>query len=116
MATQTGTRPTACHWRDTAAADRALSAMLGDGRSRAALSSPDHTRLWNALEDASIGGKRFRPALVRAAHDTFDGTEHEASLADLGVIDHPTVRLPLVESDDAELARVRDGLAAVGLR
>ena len=78
MATQTGTRPAACHWRDTAAADRALSAMLGDGRSRAALSSPDHTRLWNALEDASIGGKRFRPALVRAAHDTFDGTEHEA--------------------------------------
>ncbi len=83
MATQTGTRPAACHWRDTAAADRALSAMLGDGRSRAALSSPDHTRLWNALEDASIGGKRFRPALVRAAHDTFDGTEHDA-VAEVG--------------------------------
>lgn len=70
----------------------------------------------NDLAAARAIHRRLAP-LVDALMTTSQGAiTAKAALADLGVIDHPTVRLPLVESDDAELARVRDGLAAVGLR
>jgi len=54
--------------------DQALRRMLEQGRARAAATDPDHVRLWDALTSATEGGKRFRPALVMAAHDALGGT------------------------------------------
>ena len=54
--------------------DQALQRLLEQGRARAAATDPDHARLWGALTSATEGGKRFRPALVMAAHDAFGGT------------------------------------------
>jgi len=54
--------------------DQALQRLLEQGRARAAATDPDHARLWDALTSASEGGKRFRPALVMAAHDALGGT------------------------------------------
>jgi geranylgeranyl diphosphate synthase type II len=55
-------------------ADEALQRLLDDGRARAAGTDPEHARLWEALAAATEGGKRFRPALVTAAHDALGGT------------------------------------------
>ena len=54
--------------------DQALQRLLEQGRARAAATDPDHARLWDALTSATEGGKRFRPALVMAAHDALGGT------------------------------------------
>ncbi|MDO5711629.1 MAG: polyprenyl synthetase family protein [Micrococcales bacterium] len=53
--------------------DVALSRLLAEGRARAAATDPEHAELWEALADASEGGKRFRPALVTATHDALGG-------------------------------------------
>ena len=59
--------------------------------------------------------RRLAP-LVDAIMTTSQGAiTAKAALVELGVIDHAAVRLPLVESEEAELARVRAGLAVVGL-
>jgi geranylgeranyl diphosphate synthase type II len=58
----------------TLSTDDALRRLLDDGRARAAATGPEHARLWEALAAATEGGKRFRPALVTAAHDAFGGT------------------------------------------
>jgi geranylgeranyl diphosphate synthase type II len=63
--------------------DEALRRMLDEGRARAAATDPDHARLWEALCAATEGGKRFRPALVTAAHDTLGGTR-SAAAAEVG--------------------------------
>ena len=67
----------------SASTDEALRRLLDRGRSRAAAAGPDHARLWDALTAATEGGKRFRPALVVATHDAFDGT-CAAAAADVG--------------------------------
>ncbi|CAA9373619.1 MAG: Geranylgeranyl diphosphate synthase [uncultured Nocardioidaceae bacterium] len=54
--------------------DHALERLLDAGRARAAATDLEHARLWEALAAATEGGKRFRPALVTAAHDAFGGT------------------------------------------
>ena len=54
--------------------DEALRRLLDEGRARAAATDPEHARLWEALPSATEGGKRFRPALVTAAHDALGGT------------------------------------------
>jgi geranylgeranyl diphosphate synthase type II len=54
--------------------DEALQRLLADGRARATATDPEHARLWNALAAATEGGKRFRPALVTAAHEALGGT------------------------------------------
>ena len=54
--------------------DEALDWLLNDGRTRAAAINPAHARLWGAVAAATEGGKRFRPALVTAAHDALRGT------------------------------------------
>ncbi len=54
-------------------ADEALGRLLDEGRHRAAAIDPDHVRLWEALASAAEGGKRFRPALLRSAHDALGG-------------------------------------------
>ena len=40
---------------------------------------PAQARLWETLVRASEGGKRFRPALVLAAHRAFGGTQDSAA-------------------------------------
>ena len=59
--------------------DEALRRLLHDGRARAAATDPEHARLWEALVAASEGGKRFRPALVVAAHDALGGSRPGAA-------------------------------------
>ncbi len=54
--------------------DAALRRLLDEGRARAAAAGPEHARLWEALAAATEGGKRFRPALVTATHETLGGT------------------------------------------
>ena len=59
--------------------DDALRRLLDDGRARAAATDPGHARLWEALTAATEGGKRFRPALVTAAHDALGGRRPDAA-------------------------------------
>jgi geranylgeranyl diphosphate synthase type II len=54
--------------------DETLSRLLDEGRARAEATDPHHARLWAALAAATEGGKRFRPALVIAAHDALNGS------------------------------------------
>jgi geranylgeranyl diphosphate synthase type II len=61
--------------------DDALRRLLDEGRTRAAATDPEHARLWEALSAATEGGKRFRPALVIAAHDALGGTRSAAAVA-----------------------------------
>jgi len=61
--------------------DEALRRLLDDGRARAAATDPEHARLWEALAAATEGGKRFRPALVTAAHNALGGTSFAAAVA-----------------------------------
>jgi geranylgeranyl diphosphate synthase type II len=60
--------------------DEALRRLLDEGRARAAATDPEHARLWDALAAATEGGKRFRPALVTAAHDGLGGTSFAAAV------------------------------------
>ncbi|WP_082600717.1 polyprenyl synthetase family protein [Nocardioides aquaticus] len=59
--------------------DDALSRLLDAGAARAAVTA-QHARLWAALALATEGGKRFRPALVVAAHDALGGRRTAAAL------------------------------------
>ena len=59
--------------------DEALRRLLEEGRARAAATDPEHARLWEALAAATEGGKRFRPALVTAAHDALGGARSDAA-------------------------------------
>ena len=60
--------------------DEALQRLLDEGRARAAATDPEHARLWEALAAATEGGKRFRPALVTAAHDALGGSDPTAAV------------------------------------
>ena len=60
-------------------ADDALGRLLEQGRRRAVAVDPHHEMLWDALTEATEGGKRFRPALVTSTHDELGGTQHEAA-------------------------------------
>jgi geranylgeranyl diphosphate synthase, type II len=59
--------------------DRELDAVLRSGELRSARLGDGHRDLWAALATATRGGKRFRPALVTAAHDAFGGTAEAAA-------------------------------------
>jgi geranylgeranyl diphosphate synthase type II len=61
--------------------DEALRLLLDQGRARAAATDPEHAQLWEALAAATEGGKRFRPALVTAAHDALGGARPSAAVA-----------------------------------
>ena len=61
--------------------DEALDRLLGDGQARAATIDPAHALLWESVAAATVGGKRFRPALVTAAHEALGGTDTEAAAA-----------------------------------
>lgn len=57
--------------------DAALREFFAAGRRRA-LDGHD-SDLWNALERAAEGGKRFRPALLMGIHDALGGAERDAA-------------------------------------
>ena len=59
--------------------DAALRRLLDDGRARAATIDPHHALLWDALVEATVGGKRFRPALVTSTHEALGGTSPDAA-------------------------------------
>ena len=61
--------------------DEALDRLLRDGQARAEAIDPAHARLWEAVAGATEGGKRFRPALVTAAHGALGGTDPAAAAA-----------------------------------
>ena len=60
-------------------ADVALRRLLDEGRGKAASADHDHVRLWEALADATEGGKRFRPALLLSVHDALAGELSDAA-------------------------------------
>ncbi|WP_353809743.1 polyprenyl synthetase family protein [Agromyces sp. SYSU T00194] len=55
-----------------------LRGFFAESRSRAERLGPHYRALWDALEQASAGGKRIRPRLVQLAHDGLGGTERIA--------------------------------------
>jgi geranylgeranyl diphosphate synthase type II len=55
------------------ATDEALARLLEAGRLRATATGAVRSRLWESVAAATEGGKRFRPALVVAAHDALGG-------------------------------------------
>lgn len=61
------------------AVERELDVLMQSGADRSGPLGAEHRELWDALVRATRGGKRFRPALVLAAHDTLDGTAHRAA-------------------------------------
>lgn len=63
--------------------DEALRRLLDEGRARSMAIDAGHVHLWEALTRATEGGKRFRPALVAAAHDALGGTA-DAAAAEVG--------------------------------
>ena len=77
-----------------------------------------------ALIDAALAGRRQEAialnreliAVADAVMNTSQGAiMAKAGLVELGVIEHATVRLPLVESTPEHLEKLRAGLAASGL-
>lgn len=59
--------------------DAALARLLQEGQARATATDPAQARLWSAICDAADGGKRFRPALVMAAHRALGGNRPEVA-------------------------------------
>lgn len=57
----------------------ALLRILEEGRVRAQSNGPQHAELWESVVAATEGGKRFRPALLLAAHDALGGTRGDAA-------------------------------------
>ena len=57
----------------TGSTDAALDRLLEAGRLRATATGSAQGRLWESVAAATEGGKRFRPALVVAAHDALGG-------------------------------------------
>lgn len=53
--------------------DDALRRILETGRRRAVSTDPEHALLWDALTRATEGGKRFRPVLLVAVHESLGG-------------------------------------------
>ncbi|GHJ57958.1 geranylgeranyl pyrophosphate synthase [Nocardioides sp. OK12] len=78
--------------------DQAVRHLLDEGRARARRLGPDQVRLWDALARSTEGGKRFRPALVVAAHDALGGTRQEAAAATGAAIE--LLHTALVVHDD----------------
>ena len=89
-----------------ASVETALRRFFAGARLRATSYGEHYVALWDALEVASQGGKRVRPALVLAAYDGFGGRDqslatpvavsfellHTAFLIHDDVIDHDRAR------------------------
>ncbi|WP_232820226.1 polyprenyl synthetase family protein [Brachybacterium sp. YJGR34] len=65
---------------DRRAIDRELGLLLSGGATTPGiLPLEDHGALWSALARSAEGGKRFRPALLIAAHHALGGVRHNAA-------------------------------------
>ena len=61
---------------ETLGVETELHRFFAAARLRASDYGDHYVALWDALDQASRGGKRVRPALVLAAYDGFGGTDH----------------------------------------
>lgn len=52
---------------------------MSEGGQRAGDVSSEHGLLWEVLQEASQGGKRFRPRLLTDTHDALGGDQHQAA-------------------------------------
>lgn len=67
--------------QDIRAIDRELGRLLAGGAERPGhLALNDHRDLWSAFTRSVEGGKRFRPALLIAAHRELGGHRHAAAI------------------------------------
>ena len=84
---------------------------------RGGASEPDPFAPGQRLDSANVGAlNRELIAVADAVMNTSQGAiMAKAGLVELGVIEHATVRLPLVESTPEHLEKLRAGLAASGL-
>lgn len=83
-----------------------LARFFSLAKNRAAAFGPQYVRLWETLEQNTIGGKRFRPRMVMAAYQALGGRDldaaanvgaafellHTALIVHDDVIDHDFVR------------------------
>ena len=67
------------HEIKTLGVETELHRFFAAARLRASDYGEHYVALWDALDQASRGGKRVRPALVLAAYDGFGGTDHTLS-------------------------------------
>jgi geranylgeranyl diphosphate synthase type II len=67
------------HEIQTLGVETELHRFFAAARLRASDYGDHYVALWDALDQASRGGKRVRPALVLAAYDGFGGTDHTLS-------------------------------------
>ncbi|WP_167041314.1 polyprenyl synthetase family protein [Salinibacterium sp. ZJ454] len=58
-----------------------LQEFFDDRIRKAAAHGPEYQRLWQAARDASVGGKKLRPALVITVYRALGGTDTDAALA-----------------------------------
>jgi len=65
--------------RRTTVPSQVLGRILDEARVRARAVDSDHAGLWESVAAATEGGKRFRPALLMAAHDALGGRAFEAA-------------------------------------
>jgi len=59
--------------------DAVLGRFFSLSKNRAAAFGPTYVRLWETLENNTVGGKRFRPRMVMAAYQSLGGTDTEAA-------------------------------------
>lgn len=59
--------------------DAVLARFFSLAKNRAAPFGPQYVRLWETLEQNTIGGKRFRPRMVMCAYEALGGTDLEAA-------------------------------------
>lgn len=59
--------------------DAVLARLFSLARKRAAPLGAAYTELWDSIEAATTGGKRFRPRMVFAAYESLGGTDREAA-------------------------------------
>ena len=63
--------------------DAVLARFFSLAKNRATPFGPQYVRLWETLEQNTIGGKRFRPRMVMCAYQALGGTDAEA-VANIG--------------------------------
>ncbi|MBK7722969.1 MAG: 4-hydroxy-tetrahydrodipicolinate synthase [Austwickia sp.] len=84
------------------------------------VASPQYARMIAAVDAGDLAGaQQIHRDLVPAVNAVMNITQgaimSKAALVELGVLAHPTVRLPLIEATPEQRVRLRDGLVASGL-
>ena len=59
--------------------DAVLARLFSLARKRAEPLGAAYSALWDSIEAATTGGKRFRPRMVFAAYESLGGTDREAA-------------------------------------